>query len=104
MFSASTSLARAAVWYSIRHRVLSRSGMSRRDSARADRGAGYRAGGVGVLAAPSGAGRQDRGGQPALQVLQHVVMAGRRIGKQVYTRGAVPHPAGRPAIGPGGGY
>ena len=40
MFSASTSLARAAVSYSIRHRVLSRSGTSRRLSARSIAGRG----------------------------------------------------------------
>ena len=40
MFSASTSLARAAVSYSIRHRVFSRSGTSRRDSARPVAGRG----------------------------------------------------------------
>jgi hypothetical protein len=40
MFSASTSLARAAVWYSIRHRVFSRSGTSRRDSTRSIAGRG----------------------------------------------------------------
>ena len=40
MFSASTSLARAAVSYSIRHRVFSRSGTSRRDSARSIAGRG----------------------------------------------------------------
>ena len=42
--------------------------------------------------------------EPALEVLQHVVTAWRRIGKQVHTRGAFPQPASRPAIGPGGDH
>ena len=64
MFSASTSLARAAVSYSIRHSVFSRSGMSRRVSARSIAGAGHRPGGVDVLLRRSAWRAGLRGGPP----------------------------------------
>jgi hypothetical protein len=64
MFSASTSLARAAVSYSICHGGLLPQRNVAASQRPVDRRAGYRVGGVEVLAAPSGAGRQDRGGQP----------------------------------------